>query len=109
VNLEFQAICELEKRIAKLEAAAPPAPEKIHSCKGHHDQVFCNDPNCGRRDSAGFHWPMGHPQNKFVPENKPDAVEEKVNQILANLPEKYNKEAWRDHLDELVRLAREQK
>src|SRR5258708_7300018 len=28
------------------------------------NQEFCDDPNCGNRDSAGLHWAMGHPMNK---------------------------------------------
>ena len=48
-----------------------PEPEKLQSCKGHSDQVFCNDPNCGRRDEQGFHYRTGDPRNKFVPAKDP--------------------------------------
>ena len=46
---------------------------KVKSCKGSTGQVFCNDPDCGNRDTAGLHWPAGHPNNRetrMIPREK---------------------------------------
>jgi len=65
VNLEFQAICELEKRIAKLEAAAPPRRRRFTLVKDTTTKYFVTIQTA--EDAILLvPWPMGHPQNKFV-------------------------------------------
>ena len=66
---EMDLLCETCRRDCKCTSRGKPQSEaKIESCRGRSNQVFCNDPLCGRRDGDGKHYPMGHPLNKLQPE-----------------------------------------
>lgn len=123
-------------KIHSCENQPTPSPEKLQSCKGHYDQVFCNDPKCGRRDEKGFHYATGDPRNKFVPTEEPEkrpgvmdyeamqdalanirkpkdaAVEEKINKLSkwfqTKMTSSYHWELA-EILRDLVRLVREHK